>query len=77
MGHIEPQTRQAVQQIAPESRIEAQLLAILNTEPHHVDDLCRQCDLSIKEVNATLTLMELKGMVYQSAPMTYHAVGRN
>jgi hypothetical protein len=37
-----------------------------------VDELCRACTLSIQEVNAALALMELKGLVFQTAPMTYH-----
>lgn len=66
------EARQTVKILTPDSPQEAQILELLQTEPLHVDDISRQCQLSIQEVNALLALMELKGMVFQTAPMTYH-----
>jgi DNA processing protein len=71
LAHRLATTRQTVQTVAPDTPLESQLLALLTTEALHVDELSRLCQLSIKEVNATLAIMELKGMVYQVAPMTY------
>jgi DNA processing protein len=67
-------TRQTVKRIVPANPLEAQLLELLALEGLHVDDLSRQSGLSIQEVNVALVLMELKGMVYQIAPMLYQRV---
>lgn len=66
------ETRQTVTKLVPDNPTEALICQQLRREPLHVDELSRACQLSIHEINATLTLMELKGMVYQIAPMTYH-----
>lgn len=68
------QIRQEVKKIAPSSTIEAQLLELLAVDSLHVDELSRASGLSIQEINVALVLMELKGMVYQLAPMTYKTV---
>jgi len=56
---------------------EASLLRILADEPQHVDDICAQSGLSIGHVSATLTLMELKGMVRQVGGMNFSLVREN
>ncbi len=66
------ETRQTVKQLAPENALEAQILRLLQTEALHVDEISRDCQLSIQEINAVLALMELKGLVFQTAPMTYN-----
>jgi len=43
-------------------------------EPRHIDDICRQSELPIDQVSATLALMELKGIVRQVGGMNYVAV---
>lgn len=68
------QTRQVIQTLAPETALEASILQHLGASALHVDDLSRRCEATIQEINATLTLMELKGMVMQIAPMTYQAL---
>jgi DNA processing protein len=72
LAHRASSARQAVKRIAPANNIEASILRQLATEPLHVDELSRACGMSIQTINATLTLMELKGLVFQTAPMTYH-----
>ena len=72
LAHRATETRQAVKSIAPANAVEAAILRHLATEPLHVDELSRACALSVQEINATLALMELKGLVFQTAPMTYH-----
>jgi DNA processing protein len=65
--------RQTVKSIAPATEQEKQVLSHLQKDALHIDELCRACQLSIQEVNVTLTLMELKGLVVQIAPLTYQA----
>jgi DNA processing protein len=72
LAHRASATRQAVKHIAPGNAIEASILRHLATEPLHVDELSRVCALTVQEINAALALMELKGLVFQTAPMTYH-----
>lgn len=55
----------------PSDPVEARLLALLGPEPCHVDDLRNQLALPIEQVTATLTMMELKGMVRQVGGMNY------
>ncbi|MBI2607418.1 MAG: DNA-protecting protein DprA [Candidatus Doudnabacteria bacterium] len=42
---------------------ESQLLLNLTREPIHIDDLVKQVKLPVSEINATLSLLELKGRV--------------
>lgn len=58
----------------PEDPIEARLLGILADEPQHVDEICNLSGLPIDQVSATLTLMELKGMVRQAGGMNFSVV---
>jgi len=67
----------ARRELAPDaslSTIEAQLLRVIADEPQHVDEICAQSGLPIEQVSATLTMMELKGMVRQVGGMQYQAV---
>ena len=58
----------------PADAPEAQLLTVLGAEPVHVDEIRNQTGLPIEKVSATLTLMELKGMVRQVGGMNYVSV---
>lgn len=58
----------------PVDPTEARLLGVIGHEPRHIDDICRQSELPIDQVSATLTLMELKGIVRQVGGMNYVAV---
>ncbi|OGF24245.1 DNA protecting protein DprA, partial [Candidatus Falkowbacteria bacterium RIFCSPLOWO2_02_FULL_45_21] len=49
--------------IIPESAEEAIILARLNYEPIHVDELIRLTNLDTSVINSTLTIMEMKGMI--------------
>jgi DNA processing protein len=55
----------------PADPVEATLLDLLSHEPLHVDDLTRTAGLPSSVVSATLTLLELKGLARQIAPMQY------
>jgi DNA processing protein len=60
--------------VLPEDATEAQLYHILGDEALHVDEIHAQSDLPIEKVTATLTLMELKGIIRQVGAMHYAAV---
>jgi DNA processing protein len=64
----------AARRALPADALEAQLLGALGAEPVHVDEIRNQTGLPIEKVSATLTLMELKGMVRQVGGMNYVAV---
>ena len=52
-----------VQQALPENAEERALLALLGHEPIHIDELILSSDLPAPTVTATLTMLELKGLV--------------
>ena len=58
-------------QVIPENEVEAALLAVLEQEPIHIDEIRSRAELSMREVSATLTLMELKGLVRNVGSMRY------
>jgi DNA processing protein len=57
--------------ILPADAKEAAVFKILSTEPIHVDEIRQRTGLPIEQVSATLTIMELKGMVRQVGGMNY------
>lgn len=63
--HVEAQA------ILPDNAEEHTLLSLLSHDPRHIDDLIRESALSAELVSATLTVMELKGMVKQVGGMQY------
>jgi DNA processing protein len=62
---------QAARTFFPQNPQEARLLQILSSEPVHVDEITHLTGMQIEEVSATLTMMELKGMVRQVGGMHY------
>ncbi len=60
--------------VLPAEPLEACILQVLGSQPLHVDEIGVQSGLSIDKVSATLTIMELKGMVRQVGGMNYIAV---
>jgi DNA processing protein len=63
--------------ILPADPVEARLLQVLAGETQHVDEICAQSGLPIEQVSATLTVMELKGMVRQVGGMNFSLVREN
>jgi DNA processing protein len=59
------------QAILPDNAEEHALLALLSHEARHIDELTRTSALPANTVAATLTMMELKGMVKQIGSMHY------
>jgi DNA processing protein len=68
------QKQQARRVLKADDAIEARLLDVLGDEPQHIDEICSQSGLPIDQVSATLTLMELKGMVRQSGGMDFSVI---
>lgn len=65
--------KQLTRKLNPASAVEKNLLNCLSQDPMHVDELCGLSGLPINQVSATLTMMELKGMVTQVGGMNYVA----
>ncbi len=65
--------KQLTRKLNPASAVEKNLLNCLSQDPMHVDELCGLSGLPISQVSATLTMMELKGMVTQVGGMNYVA----
>jgi DNA processing protein len=60
-----------IREIVPASDTESLLLKQLSAEPTHIDEVCRNSNLSISTVSSTLAMMELKGLVKQVGNMNY------
>ena len=67
-------SQRSVRTILPGNATEAQLYELLGREPLHIDEIRNRSNLPIEQVSATLTVMELKGMVRQVGSMRYCAV---
>jgi DNA processing protein len=60
-----------IQAALPDNAEERTLLALLSHEPRHIDELIRMSELPTETVSATLTTMELKGMVKSVGGMQF------
>lgn len=70
--NIEAQSQKIqARKIIPESKEEKILLEVLANGPKHIDELVRETELSAATVNATLSLMEIKGLVRHMGKMQY------
>lgn len=65
-----PQKRE-LQAVLPENDEERTLLALLNHEPQHINELIRNSQLSTTTVTSTLMMMQLKGMIKQLDNMQF------
>lgn len=61
-------------QVLPADTTEAKILQVMDYEPIHIDEICNAVGLPVEKVSATLTLMELKGMVQHVGGMRYTAI---
>jgi DNA processing protein len=72
---LEVTVRQSeARQRLPEDAVERQVLAALSHEPTHVDDVAAHCGLPVSQVNACLTMLELKGRARQVGGTSFVAV---
>ena len=60
-----------IKEIIPPTDTETILLKHLGVDPVHIDEVCRNSNLSISQVSSTLAMMELKGLVRQMGTMSY------
>lgn len=65
---------QTARYVLPSDKTEAKLYTLLGRDPIHVDEIRRLSNMPIEQVSATLTIMELKGLVRQVGGMHYIAV---
>ena len=61
----------AVQQALPMTEEERRLLALVTSEPRHIDDLAAAANLEIAAASALLTMMELKGVIRNMGAQHY------
>ena len=57
--------------IIPESPVEEKILSILTQEPIHINEVILKTQLDTQTANATLTIMEMKGMIKNLGNMMY------
>lgn len=63
--------QQEITAAMPDTPIEAALLALIEAEPRHIDEIGRQSGLPTPDVSATMALLELKGLVRHIGGMSY------
>ena len=65
-----------IEQFAPADEAESAILKQLNSEPSHIDEICRRSGLAMPDVSSTLAMLELKGIARQVGNMNYVLVRR-
>lgn len=60
-----------VKELSTVNTTEALLLEHLNSEPKHIDEICRLSKLSSQIVSSTLAILELRGIVKQIGNLNY------
>ncbi|HVL24274.1 MAG TPA: DNA-processing protein DprA, partial [Thermomicrobiales bacterium] len=61
----------AIQQALPMSEDDRRLLAVVSSEPQHIDDLALLSDTSVADVSARLLMLELQGLVRNAGAQHY------
>ncbi len=69
--HLAAQTQRQAELIQPADETESAILAQLDSEPTHVDEIVRAAGLPTALVSGTLALLELKGLVEHTGAMQY------
>lgn len=69
------QEKREARMVLPENATEAAVYETLSAEPCHLDKVVRASGLPAEVVSSTLVMMELKGMVRQTAPLQYVRIG--
>lgn len=60
--------------VLPENDIELLLLETLRDEPMHINEIKATLGLSMEKISAALVMMKLKGMVKETANLTYLSI---
>lgn len=71
------QEHQEFRKLTPSGNAETVLYSVLNDQPVHIDEIIHKSALSVSEVTAQLTVMELKGMVRHVGGMKYIKICEN
>lgn len=71
LAQVAHETRKTTDQIAPESDDERLIIALLGTDPLHVDEITRNSSMPVAKVTSTLTILELKGLARMVGHMQY------
>ena len=71
MTHLAAQAQRQAERIQPADETESAILAELDADPVHVDELVRETHLPAATVSGTLALLELKGLVESAGAMQY------
>ncbi len=66
--------RQIAKAILPANETESKILTLISNQAYSADEIGFLAGLPISQVSATLTMMELKGMVRNTGGMNYQAV---
>lgn len=62
---------QEARKTIPDTKEEALILEVIETEPLHIDVIVQKSGLTASQINSTLTMMEIKGKVKNLGNMTY------
>ncbi len=68
---IEPQKLNKPMQQAFSSPEEKIILSLISDESLHIDEIVRKSGLPLSKVSSSIVLLELKGLVLETAPQTY------
>ena len=67
----EPQKMNKPMQAAFSTPEEKIIMSLITAEPLHIDEIVRKSGLPLSKVSSSIVLLELKGMVMETAPQTY------
>ena len=67
----EPQKMNKPLQAAFSTPEEKVILDLISYEPLHIDEIVRKSGLSLSKISSSIVLLELKGLVLETAPQTY------
>lgn len=68
------QEQRTARAVLPADDYEKKILLVMSLDPLHIDEIGALTGLPIDKISATLTMMELKGMIRQVGGMNYTAV---
>ncbi len=67
----EPQKMNKPLQEAFSTPDEKKILELVSDEPLHIDEIVRRSGMPLSKISSSIILMELKGLVIETAPQTY------
>ena len=70
----EPQKMNKPLQEAFSTPEEKQILDLITDEPLHIDEIARKSGIPLSKISSSIVLLELKGLVMETAPQTYQKV---